>query len=146
MPSCSSSTESWSYRKPSPSAVALHSLQTLILFQNGLRLALAVHPGLSLLSPEIGLRVVVHNPYHLPVPDEQGFNVGPGASSVSVSRVSMLRCILIFNLFVKWRVSCYYQCGLGSSKFFFSVIVSPVFPYFRIGEMGAKGHGRAVLL
>ncbi|KAK8404854.1 hypothetical protein O3P69_001449 [Scylla paramamosain] len=54
--------------------------------KNGLRLALTVHPGLSLLSPEVGLRVVVHNPYHLPVPDEQGFNVGPGASSVSVSR------------------------------------------------------------
>ncbi|XP_071517138.1 uncharacterized protein [Panulirus ornatus] len=59
--------------------------------KNGLRLALNVPLGLSLLSPDVGLRVMVHSPRLLPVPQEEGFNVGPGASSISVSRTVFTR-------------------------------------------------------
>ncbi|XP_042857069.1 low-density lipoprotein receptor-related protein-like [Penaeus japonicus] len=54
--------------------------------KNGLQLTLNVPVGLPLLSPEKGMRVVIHSPHILPVPEEEGFNLGPGSSSVSVRR------------------------------------------------------------
>ncbi|XP_063877280.1 amiloride-sensitive sodium channel subunit alpha-like [Scylla paramamosain] len=56
---------------------------------NGLRLSLNINANeyVSLLSPDIGVRVIVHSPHQLPFPEEEGFNVSPGDSvSVSVSR------------------------------------------------------------
>ncbi|KAK3868192.1 hypothetical protein Pcinc_026412 [Petrolisthes cinctipes] len=57
----------------------------------GLRVTVNVVAGLNLLTPELGLRVVVHSGRRLPVPQEEGFNVGPGASSISVSRTVFIR-------------------------------------------------------
>ncbi|XP_069969679.1 uncharacterized protein [Penaeus vannamei] len=59
--------------------------------KNGLQLTLNVPVGLPLLSPERGMRVVIHSPFILPVPEEEGFNVGPGSSSVSVTRTENQR-------------------------------------------------------
>ncbi|XP_050712337.1 amiloride-sensitive sodium channel subunit alpha-like isoform X2 [Eriocheir sinensis] len=56
---------------------------------NGLRLTLNVNEDqyLSLLSPDIGVRVIVHSPHQLPFPEEEGFNVSPDNSvSVKMSR------------------------------------------------------------
>ncbi|XP_037781045.1 amiloride-sensitive sodium channel subunit alpha-like [Penaeus monodon] len=58
---------------------------------NGLRAVFNVQAGLALLSPEDGLRVIVHSPYLTPVPEEEGFNVGPGSSSVAVGRTVFTR-------------------------------------------------------
>ncbi|KAK4310047.1 hypothetical protein Pmani_018352 [Petrolisthes manimaculis] len=57
----------------------------------GLRVTVNVVAGLNLLTPELGLRVVVHSGRRLPLPQEEGFNVGPGASSISVSRTVFIR-------------------------------------------------------
>ncbi|XP_042891938.1 uncharacterized protein LOC122266299 [Penaeus japonicus] len=59
--------------------------------KNGLRAVFNVQAGLALLSPEDGLRVTVHSPYLRPVPEEEGFNVGPGSSSVAVGRTVFTR-------------------------------------------------------
>ncbi|XP_069984149.1 uncharacterized protein [Penaeus vannamei] len=59
--------------------------------KNGLRAVFNVQAGLALLSPEDGLRVIVHSPYLTPVPEEEGFNVGPGSSSVAVGRTVFTR-------------------------------------------------------
>ncbi|XP_047481305.1 FMRFamide-activated amiloride-sensitive sodium channel-like [Penaeus chinensis] len=59
--------------------------------KNGLRAVFNVQAGLALLSPEDGLRVIVHSPYLTPVPEEEGFNVGPGSSSVAVGKTVFTR-------------------------------------------------------
>ncbi|XP_064115128.1 uncharacterized protein LOC135221243 [Macrobrachium nipponense] len=59
--------------------------------KNSLRLTLNIESGISLLSPEVGVRVIIHSPHLLPVPEEEGFNLGPGSSSISVSRTMFER-------------------------------------------------------
>ncbi|XP_064095233.1 degenerin-like protein unc-105 [Macrobrachium nipponense] len=59
--------------------------------KNGLRLSLNVPSGLSLLSPDLGVRVVVHDPRLLALPEEEGVNLGPETSSISISRTAYLR-------------------------------------------------------
>ncbi|KAK7062955.1 hypothetical protein SK128_018663 [Halocaridina rubra] len=54
--------------------------------KNSLHLTLNIESGLSILTPEVGVRVIIHSPHLLPVPEEEGFNLGPGSSSISVSR------------------------------------------------------------
>ncbi|XP_071516993.1 uncharacterized protein [Panulirus ornatus] len=50
---------------------------------SGLWLTLNINTAryLSLLSPEVGVRVIVHDPRTVPFPEEEGFNIPPGASS-----------------------------------------------------------------
>ncbi|KAF2363774.1 Epithelial sodium channel [Trinorchestia longiramus] len=55
----------------------------------GLRLTLNLHTSkqVSMLSSDVGLRVVLHEPWVAPFPDTQGFNLAPGMShSVAISR------------------------------------------------------------
>ncbi|XP_069171445.1 uncharacterized protein [Procambarus clarkii] len=49
---------------------------------NGLRLTINIQQNnyVALLSQEIGLRMIVHSPYQLPFPEDEGFNVSPGNS------------------------------------------------------------------
>lgn len=56
--------------------------------QTGLKVALEIRKGVALLTPEVGVRVVVHDPRLLPALEEEGFSIGPGVSSVAVRRVS----------------------------------------------------------
>nr|XP_045622532.1 degenerin unc-8-like [Procambarus clarkii] len=61
---------------------------------NGLRLTVNIHKDkyLALLSQEVGLRVIVHSPYQLPFPEDEGFNVSPGfINSIKVSRTKLER-------------------------------------------------------
>ncbi|XP_069989438.1 degenerin-like protein asic-1 [Penaeus vannamei] len=39
---------------------------------------------LTLLSPELGAKIIVHSPRHIPFPEDEGFNISPGIS-VSVA-------------------------------------------------------------
>ncbi|XP_047502615.1 acid-sensing ion channel 2-like [Penaeus chinensis] len=59
--------------------------------KTGLKVALDVQMGVALLTPEVGVRVIVHDPYLLPALDEEGFSIGPGASSVAVKRTKYVR-------------------------------------------------------
>ncbi|KAG7155320.1 Acid-sensing ion channel 4-A-like 2, partial [Homarus americanus] len=64
--------------------------------RNGLRLMIGIQVKnyLSLLSPEIGVRVIVHSPRQLPFPEDEGFNISPGLSvSVGVSRRCKKVCV-----------------------------------------------------
>ncbi|KAK7080010.1 hypothetical protein SK128_022090 [Halocaridina rubra] len=65
-----------------------HSVRVLTASgpSNALRLNLNLKLGLPLLSPDEGVRVMIHSPHQLPFPDEEGFNVGHGSVSISVSR------------------------------------------------------------
>ncbi|KAK7084063.1 hypothetical protein SK128_009227 [Halocaridina rubra] len=54
--------------------------------KHGLHVTLNIRSGLSILSPEVGVRVIIHSPHVLPVPEEEGFNVAPGTTSISISR------------------------------------------------------------
>ncbi|KAF2361811.1 Epithelial sodium channel [Trinorchestia longiramus] len=61
--------------------------------KSGLRLTLSVHAAdyVSLLSPEVGLRVLVHDPWQAPFPSSEGFNVAPGSTySVAVKKKEVL--------------------------------------------------------
>ncbi|XP_042860296.1 degenerin-like protein unc-105 [Penaeus japonicus] len=56
---------------------------------SGLRLTLNINASnyLAMLSPEIGLRVVVHDPRVIPFPEDEGFNIPAGVStSVSIRK------------------------------------------------------------
>ena len=44
--------------------------------------------GVAVLMPERGVRVVVHDPHLLPPLEEEGFNIGPGVTSIDIKRVS----------------------------------------------------------
>ena len=58
--------------------------------QTGLRLTLNLisEDYVALLSPSVGLRVLIHDPWEAPFPEEGGFNLSPGQShSVTVNRV-----------------------------------------------------------
>ena len=58
--------------------------------QSGLRVTLNVDTNnyASLLTPDVGVRVLVHPPDQLPFPEERGFSVVPGFSTaVGISRV-----------------------------------------------------------
>ena len=44
--------------------------------------------GVSMLMPERGVRIVVHDPYLLPPLEEEGVNVGAGTTSINIKRVS----------------------------------------------------------
>ncbi|CAL4068462.1 unnamed protein product, partial [Meganyctiphanes norvegica] len=56
---------------------------------NGLRLTMNIKAStyVSLLSPDVGVRVIIHSPKKRPFPEDEGFNVGPGLrAAVSVKR------------------------------------------------------------
>ncbi|XP_066937300.1 amiloride-sensitive sodium channel subunit delta-like [Macrobrachium rosenbergii] len=55
---------------------------------HGLDITLNVRTGMAILSKEVGVRVSIHSPEVLPVPLEEGFNVGPGTSSIRLTRTS----------------------------------------------------------
>nr|XP_053638313.1 uncharacterized protein LOC128692952 isoform X1 [Cherax quadricarinatus] len=60
----------------------------------GLRLTINIHQSnyLALLSQDIGLRVIVHSPYQLPFPEDEGFNISPGVSvSARITRRKLIR-------------------------------------------------------
>lgn len=66
------------------------SLTSHPLPQSGIRLTLSIRARnyLTLLSPELGAKIIVHSPRHIPFPEDEGFNVSPGVSvSVSVGTV-----------------------------------------------------------
>ncbi|XP_069988901.1 degenerin-like protein asic-1 isoform X2 [Penaeus vannamei] len=54
--------------------------------KSGIRLTLSIRARnyLTLLSPDLGAKVIVHSPRRIPFPEDEGFNVSPGVS-VSVS-------------------------------------------------------------
>ncbi|XP_068221346.1 uncharacterized protein [Palaemon carinicauda] len=54
--------------------------------EHGLEVTLNVRTGMAVLSKELGVRVSIHNPEVLPMMLEEGFNVGPGTSSIRISR------------------------------------------------------------
>ncbi|KAF2361812.1 Epithelial sodium channel [Trinorchestia longiramus] len=62
--------------------------------EGGLRLTLNLNTAkyVSLLSPNTGLRLVLHAPWDAPFPEDTGFNLSPGEShSVGVTKVVMNR-------------------------------------------------------
>ncbi|ROT60772.1 hypothetical protein C7M84_021634 [Penaeus vannamei] len=59
--------------------------------KTGLKVALEIRKGVALLTPEVGVRVVVHDPRLLPALEEEGFSIGPGVSSVAVKRTKYER-------------------------------------------------------
>ncbi|XP_042865706.1 uncharacterized protein LOC122249150 isoform X2 [Penaeus japonicus] len=50
--------------------------------RNGIRLTLSIKSSnyMTLLSPDMGAKVIVHSPRHIPFPEDEGFNVSPGIS------------------------------------------------------------------
>ncbi|XP_068238538.1 uncharacterized protein [Palaemon carinicauda] len=61
---------------------------------SGIRLTLNINAKdyVSLLSPDVGARIIVHSPHLLPFPEDEGFNISPGLSvSVSISLKKILR-------------------------------------------------------
>ncbi|XP_042890714.1 uncharacterized protein LOC122265444 [Penaeus japonicus] len=59
--------------------------------KSGLKVTLNIRKGVALLTPEVGVRVIVHDPRLLPALEEEGFTVGPGVSSVAIMRTKYQR-------------------------------------------------------
>ncbi|ROT68786.1 putative degenerin deg-1 [Penaeus vannamei] len=58
--------------------------------RNGMRLTLSIMTRnyLTLLSPKLGAKIIVHSPRHIPFPEDEGFNISPGISvSKRIERV-----------------------------------------------------------